>query len=248
MVLPSGLVQRTAATGVPAIDLGGTKNQREFQRHIAHSAFHEEKTEFDSVLGEQTGPRRGYGGDEPPTQLATSFDGKTPAKEVTSRDVWKAINAPLQSRPGRRSAELYGMVLYQFAVGANPRYESDAPDKPRTHIFIWDVTRAMNVEVPHFAGARELNASQTCQWLRFEGPARGWLRVDPTRALQAANDGMPVLAMPKDVKIDLLALVRPGEMGPNKRPLLSGVGLQRGYDLPAEEIFGASVVEFFYHH
>jgi hypothetical protein len=244
IVTATGHVQRTSATGVPAIDLGGTKNEKEFRRHLLNSTFHDERTEFDSVLGKKAPPKPEE--QEETTDVAAVYDGKTPAKGVSSRDLWKGINAPLQSREGRRSAKLYQLVIDQFAVGNNPRYEPDG-DKLRTHIFIWDVTKAMNIEVPHFVGARELSAGQTCHWVRTEGPSRGWFKADPFRALEAANEGMPVLAMPRDIKLNLMAVVRPGEMGQDRRPLLSAAARQRGNDLLTMDALGVMAVEYFYH-
>lgn len=243
VVTSTGHVQRTSATGVPAIDLGGTRNQKEFQKHILNSTF-DERTEFDSVLGKHAPPKKDDG--DEPTQVNSSFDGNTPAKEVMARDLYKAIHAPVQSREGRRSGAVYKLVIDQFGVGANPRYEPDG-EKPRTHIFIWDVTRAMNVEVPHFVGPRELSAGLTCHWVRTEGPSRGWFKVDPFKALEAANEGMPVLALPKDVKVDLMAVVRPGQMGPDRRPLLSAAARKRGNGLTTMDALGVMAVEYFFH-
>src|SRR5439155_20490606 len=99
-----------------------------------------------------------------PTALGKTFDGITPANELTNRDLFKAVQAPVQSREGRRGKDLYQQVINQFAVGNNARYQPDGPDRGRAHIFIWDLSRAMNCEVPHFFGANEMSLGQTIDW------------------------------------------------------------------------------------
>jgi hypothetical protein len=229
--------------GMAAFEAGSSTDSQSFKKVIDRSAFDDEHSQAGALLGEQRAPPR----EEENTGVGRTFDGMTPPPELTSRDLWKAINAPLQSREGRRSAELYTQVLNQFAVGHNPRYEPEGPNKPRAHIFVWDVTRAMNAEIPHFVGARELNLVQTCDWLRHEGPMRGWRKGDIDEALAAANEGKPVVALPKDTSVRLLAMVRPGEPGPDSRPRLAAAALARGNDLGCRETFGTMAVEYFLH-
>lgn len=76
----------------------------------------------------------------------------------------------------------------QFYVESNIRYR---PWLGRTYcnIFAWDVTRALGCEIPHWvtqdgkpapalgAGAREMNANSTFQWLSIHGGEYGWRRL-----------------------------------------------------------------------
>jgi hypothetical protein len=238
---PKGPPKRTASTGVAAIDLGGSRNPMEFQKHILNSTFSDRAT-FPGDTGR--GPADD---DESPTKVGHVFDGNTPAPGVTAKEPWKAITAPVQSREGRRSVELYTAVLDQFAVGVNPRYETDAPDKPRGHIFLWDVTRALNVEVPHFAGTRELSLGQTCLWIRDQGPLRGWYLVEIMRAMEAVEAGMPVVVIPKDPRNNLLGLMRPGELAKDRKPFLSAAAKKRGNNLTVQEAFGVHAVQYYFH-
>ena len=236
-----------APTGpVPVASPGVTPSG--YQKKILASTFaaQNERSQIDAMLG-NTRPPIFDDDDDEPTALGMHFDGKTPAKGLTSRDLWKAINAPVQSREGRRSAELYQTVIDQFAVGHNDRYAEDAPGKPRAHIFVWDVSRAMNAEVPHFAGAKELSLAQTCDWVRHEGPMRGWQRTDAGGALGAANEGYPALALPKEIKVKLIAVVRPGQLGPDGKPRMAAAAKARGGDLTSIEALGVFAVEFFIH-
>ena len=235
-----------ARAGVAAFELGGTTDSKSYKKGINQSAFtgEEERTQVDALLG---GRRPARPPEDESTSVGKTFDGVTPAPEVTSRDVWKAFNAPLQSREGRRSPDLYKQVINQFAAGHNPRYEAEDPNKPRAHIFVWDVTRAMNAEIPHFVGPRELSLAQTCDWLRHEGPMRGWRRADMQGAVTAANEGKPVVALPKNTTLRGLGVVRPGEVGPDGRPRFAAAGHHRGNDLGAQEALGVSALEFFVH-
>lgn len=185
--------------------------------------------------------------DDEGTAAGHDFDGKTAPPELTGRDVWKAVQAPVQSRPGRRSRALYALVLKQFAVGTNPRYQEDAPGKPRGHLFAWDVSRAMNCEIPHFVGARELTLAQTCDWLRHEGPMRGWKRVDPAECVEVANRGHLVVALPRDIRTKQLALVPPQRPADDGVPRLLGAALVRGGEVTARELFGAKPIDCFWH-
>ncbi len=175
----------------------------------------------------------------------TTFDGKVPAPGVTSPDVWKGLTPPVQSAVGHRNGPLLQQVIAQFAVGTNPRYEPDAPGKPRGHIFLWDVSRAMGCEVPHFVGARELSLAQTCDWLRHEGPMRGWRKVADADLFTVASQGYLVVAMPRELKFKQLAVLEPQPVA--SKPLLTGAGLIRGSRLPAGDLLGARLLDFFAH-
>jgi hypothetical protein len=196
-----------------------------------------------SFLGTDPGTVKAV--EEPEAATEYEPDGITPHPELTGRDVWKAVKAPIQSREGRRSRELLEQVLAQFAVGTNPRYGDDAPGKPRGHIFVWDVSRAMNCEIPHFVGARELTLAQTVDWLRHEGPMRGWARVTDAAIYEAAEAGLLVVAIPREVRVKHIAIVAPQQ--PQLRPLLTGAALQRGAHLAAKDMFGVAACDCFAH-
>lgn len=173
------------------------------------------------------------------------FDGKNVPEALQGRDLWKAVQAPVQSVAGKRSRAVYENVLKQFGVTTNPRYAEDAPGKGRGHIFVWDVSRAMNCEIPHFVGPKELTLVQTCDWLRHEGPMRGWKRLTDMEAIEGANAGYMVVAMPKDRTVRQMGIVPPQE--PDNRAKLTGVGLVRSELATAREIFGLPALECFYH-
>lgn len=185
--------------------------------------------------------------DEEPTSVGMKFDGKEVPAALQGRDVWIAVQAPLQSREGKRTREIYDNVIRQFGVTVNPRYADDAPGKVRGHIFVWDVSRAMNCEIPHFVGAKELTLAQTCDWLRHEGPMRGWKRVSGEDIVEAANTGRLVIALPREMKIKQIAVVAPQEQPSDSSPRLTGICLQRAVNVHPRDMFGGKPVDCFYH-
>jgi len=181
------------------------------------------------------------------TSVAQKFDGKTVPEILQGRDLWKAVQAPLQSREGRRSKELYEMVVKQFGVTVNPRYDDDAPGKMRGHIFVWDLSRAMNCEIPHFVGPKELTLAQTCDWLRHEGPMRGWKRVTEGEIIERANEGKLVIALPRETRTKYLGVVMPQPPPTDNSPRLTGIGLRRESGAHPRDMFGAKAVDCFFH-
>ena len=180
------------------------------------------------------------------TASGMKFDGKDVPVVLQGRDVWIAVQAPLQSREGKRSREIYEQLIKQFGVTVNPRYAEDAPGKGRGHIFVWDVSRAMNCEIPHFVGAKELSLAQTCDWLRHEGPMRGWKRAGAD-ALEAANSGRLVIALPRETRTKHLAVVMPQEEPSDGSPRLTGISLKRDSNGHPRDMFGAKAIDCFYH-
>ncbi len=229
----------------------GPRQLTAVQKSQLSSAFQgdreaQSKARLALTLGNTAAPL--YDDDDEPTALGVAYDGESPAKELVNRDLWKAVQAPVQSREGRRSAALYRMVINQFAVGNNPRYENDAPDKARGHIFVWDVSRAMNCEIPHFVGAKELSLAQTVDWLRHEGPMRGWTRATLEDAHQQALAGHLAIAIPKDIKIKHLAVILPeDDTAPDGKPFVAAAGNQRGKRLTLAQALGGFQADCFVH-
>ncbi len=177
----------------------------------------------------------------------TTFDGKTVPEALQSRDVWRLLHPPVSSTPGRRESATYDQAIKQFGLTVNPRYQDDAPGKPRGHVFVWDVSKAMGCEIPHFQGAREYSLAQTCDWLRFEGPMQGWKRIVDLEAFEAANAGRMVVAMPRDKLNKLIALVAPQAKPVDNRPRLTGAGRVRSDYAPPRELFGSVAIDCFVH-
>ncbi len=184
-------------------------------------------------------------GDAEETNSTVTYDGLKPPDQVTSRDSWRAVQAPLQSKPGRRERGLYEQILKQFAVSTNPRYLADAPERDRSHIFVWDVSLAMNCEIPHFSGAKEHTLGQTCDWVRHEGPMRGWLRVSDGELFNTIERGQLVVVMPKDTRLKGIAIVPPQPRA--FVPVVVSAGKKRGWGLTLRDAIGVTNCEYFTH-
>ena len=115
-------------------------------------------------------------------------------------------------------------MIDQFVVEKNPRFRRDQQGKGETYcnIFVWDVTRAMGVEIPHWVDHNnnptvlskgiELDANGVIQWLQTRGESLGWKMADPQRAQELANQGFPVIVMLLNPGgIGHMAVVRPGQ-------------------------------------
>ena len=145
------------------------------------------------------------------------------------------LNAPLTNDAHHRSAFDYAKVIDQFRVDESARYEPGAATY--CNIFVWDVTRAMGAEIPHYVskddqtGAsavdelgqfnapgdqlEELNVNRTVAWLQDAGPSNGWTRVDARMAQDMANGGHPAVAIwpnPSAEQPGHVAIVRPGSL------------------------------------
>lgn len=135
------------------------------------------------------------------------------------------VDPPRTNDKTKRSAYEYHMVIEQFKLTYKPRrydvefYEEKGVKKKKTfcNILVWDVTRAMvgpDEEIPHWVNGKEMTVNDLVGWLRKEGKARGWRRLDDRGAQQAANDGHPTIAIWKNVGgSGHVAIVRPGSVG-----------------------------------
>ncbi|MBS1150722.1 MAG: Muramidase (flagellum-specific) [Myxococcaceae bacterium] len=219
-----------------------------FQKQLQSSGFDDdEKTNTDALLGNFTGPKLDADEEDEITVTTALHDGLLPAREVTSVDTWKAVNAPMTSKQGRRTAVLYQNVIEQFACGYNQRYQVDASGKSKTHIFVWDVTRAMGCEVPHFVGGRETTLGQMVDWLRFEGHTRGWKKANAAQAIEAADRGEAVLAVPQEGKLRMLAVVRPGGADAQGMPRVAAAIDEVGNDMPATDALKTPLIAYYVH-
>lgn len=164
---------------------------------------------------------------------APRYDGSTPAPGTTNTNGWIPTNPPVKGDPARRNASDYDNVINQFAVAHNPRY---TPRGGNTYcnIFVWDVTRAMGAEVPHWVNAsgtpvgvgqgRELNANATNDWFHQHGARHGWRQVSAEEAQRMANAGHPSVASWKNPNgIGHIAIVRPGEIN-SRGPAIAQAG------------------------
>lgn len=240
--IPPGLPRQFAAPPLPNNALAAARHLTDHQKSQLNSAFNngERELKAQSMIGNT---REGGTGQDVPSTSET-YDGVDPAPEVTSTDIVVSLQPPVQSREGRRNGALYRNVIHQFGVANNPRYEAEG----RGHIFVWDVSKAMHCEIPHFMGMRELSLGQTVDWIRLEGPMRGWTRTSLEGALEAAQGGHLVIALPKDIKVKQLAVVLPEKtLAPDLKPFVAAAGPRKGSKLKLSEALGVFAAEYFAH-
>lgn len=122
-----------------------------------------------------------------------------------------AANPQITSSAYNRNATLYRRVIDQFDVENNVRY-SVKNGSTYCNIFLWDVTRAMGAEIPHYIdpdtmearycpdtkGAIQTNANTICNWLSQKGSEYGWHEVSAQEAQTLANQGRPVVTAYKN--------------------------------------------------
>jgi hypothetical protein len=123
-------------------------------------------------------------------------------------EAWKPSYPSITSDINNRSAVLYTDVINQFQVETNGRYAVNKNGHIGTYcnIFMWDVTRAMGAEIPHYYDAstgepmkygdddaNEMTANRIYDWLQKYGEDYGWFEVTAPEAQELANQGRPVV-------------------------------------------------------
>ena len=213
------------------------------QRQLHNSGFDDdERTETSAILG--NAPRMTLDEDEDDSTVGEVYDGSRPAQGVTAVDTWKATTPPAQSMFGRRTRRSYLNVIHQFAAGHNPRYAPDAKGS-RAHVFVWDVSRAMGCEIPHFLAGRELNLAQTVDWLKMSSLSRGWRKVKLETALEQVELGNLAVVVPKDPRQKKIAVLRPRDEQGALR--VAAAVPEKGNDVGLFEAMGTNEVELFVH-
>jgi hypothetical protein len=82
---------------------------------------------------------------DPPARF---FDGTVAAQGTVVIRQGQPTEPPLTSGPDRRTADILDQTINQFAPENNRRYID--PEKTVCNIFVWDVTRALGAEIPHY--------------------------------------------------------------------------------------------------
>ena len=126
---------------------------------------------------------------------------------LRNTDAAKRVTPYMTSEVGNRSAAEYNAVIDQFDIENNPRYAS-RNGNTYCNIYGWDVTSAMNAEIPHWVdangvpcapnakGAHELNANLVVKWLKDNGKDYGWYEVKTMEEAQLAADmGKPTVVV-----------------------------------------------------
>ena len=134
-------------------------------------------------------------------------DGWETGQVTLPTEVWQPTSNAVTSSVDDRSPGLYRSVINQFKVETSARYRPFRDGYTYCNIFMWDVTRAMGAEVPHYTdpatgepryypdikGAASMGAIATDEWLRTHGETYGWREADAETAQMHANEGKPAI-------------------------------------------------------
>lgn len=159
---------------------------------------------------------------------------------------WEPRPLTVTGDAGARSPELLEQILDALEVETEPRYR---PDGPITwcNLAVWDATRALGCDVPHWHRGKELTANGMILWLRSEGVLRGWAHVSEASARLAANRGEAVVAawLNPHGGHGHVAMVRPT---PDGEPLrIWQAGARNLNSAPLAVGFGSRPVSFYSH-
>lgn len=178
---------------------------------------------------------------------------------------WVPVEIKHTNVIGERSAEKYTRVLEQFNVEKEKRYQRKG-DFTYCNIFVWDVTRAMGCEIPHWidengnscrVGEGDETRANTLfkDWLPQHGAQQGWTKVAAENyeaakehAQNLADQGFPVVAIWHNPKgPGHIAMVRPNGWGRSNAPRIAQAGATCSSDMHLTQGFGSHVVEFWSH-
>lgn len=193
-------------------------------------------------------------------ELEKQYNGSNPANGTTSMSRGRPVDAPVTSDASSRDPRLYDSVLNQFAVGNNQRYTRTSSDT-FCNIFVWDATKAMGAEIPHWVdangnpaavaapGSHELNANGVANWLESNGNQHGWRAVSAEEAQNWANSGKPAVAAwdSNSSNPGHVAMVRPGEYSSANGPTIAQAGGNNFNEGTAKQGFGNRSVVYWVH-
>lgn len=133
---------------------------------------------------------------------------------VIPYEAWKPVTPGITSNAFNRNPQLYTNVIKQFSVETNGRYEVNKNGWNDTYcnIFVWDVTKAMGAEIPHYYdpntgapmqypnvdGGLQMTANRMHNWLFKHGEEYGWYQVSAEQAQAMANQGRPAVTVLKN--------------------------------------------------
>lgn len=175
-----------------------------------------------------------------------------------SRPQWLPLDAPIRGRREFRAWDLLLSVVRQFEVASCPRYRPTPAGETWCNVFVWDVTRALDAEIPHWVteddlpaqpghGHHELTADGIQTWLDSEvGRSARWERTDEDGARAATSGGSPVVAGWRNGHTHgHVAVVLPSS--PDSPLLVAHAGVSPAFCVPLAQAFGPRPVTFWRH-
>ena len=169
-------------------------------------------------------------------------------------EAWLPTSPTMTNGPGDRNPDKYLAIIRQFDIVGNPRY---TPRNGTTfcNIFLWDVTKAMGAEIPHWVingvpdstrKGKELNANAVCDWLNTApGKNQGWVPCSAGEAVANAKLGCPAIVTWKNpTGIGHVGVVIPS-LFPGVR--IAQAGGTNFFDGDVTKGFGTRAVSYFKH-
>lgn len=191
----------------------------------------------------------------------TAYDGTHPAPGTVGTNKADYNHPPLTNDENGRDPNIYAQVINQFAVAHNSRYKSDS-NGTYCNIFVWDVTRAMNCEIPHWVDrlgdsaaphsshANEININAGMDWMLHFGIIKhGWQAASAKAAQNHANLGKPAVAMyknPSPTHHGHTAVIRPGSIN-SRGPASAQAGSINFNSGHIQDGFGGLPIHYFIH-
>lgn len=182
----------------------------------------------------------------------------TPQLLAVDERPWVPLASATPQANTPRSGAAYAEALDALPLLESPRYQPRA-GLTFCNIYVWDCTRLLDCEIPHWVepwGAvalpgrgREQTANDMADWLQDYGAKHGWGPCGPTTAQLLASLGNPCVAVWRNPGgVGHIAMVRPGELHPEKGPCIAQAGRRNFRHGHVLDGFGAGrPVEYFVH-
>lgn len=157
-----------------------------------------------------------------------------------------------------RTGAAYAAVLDALPLLESPRYQPRA-GLTFCNIYVWDATRLLGCEIPHWTDRKgiktpmgvgfEQTANDMADWLQEHGQRHGWGPCGPATAQLLASRGNPCVAVWRNPGgTGHIAMVRPGELHPDKGPRIAQAGKRNWRECHVLDGFGAGrPVEYYVH-
>lgn len=169
----------------------------------------------------------------------------------------RPMNFEFSSGTADRSPANLLAALRQFHVDTAPRYQP-TPDGKTTYCstFVWDASRALAAEVPHWwgdsnGGVTQLRANNQIDWLAgIDGRANGWVECNEDEAVAAAAQGCPAVVgyRAPDGETGHIALAMPTSfVAPGVTVTVAQAGRHCGYGFSRAAAFGSLPTRYFKH-
>ena len=158
---------------------------------------------------------------------------KNPA--ILPDEFWVKATPSVTSNAEDRNPERYTDVINQFKVETAERYRPYRNGFTYCNIFVIDVSRAMDVEIPH------MGAIAMCNWLGTTGSQHGWREVDAETAQRYANAGRPAVTSAGSIgHVQMVIPSKDGEYNQERGVTIAQAGSTNSSYTHIRDIYGSN--------